>query len=238
VSRTREIEALRSQIEAVRAGALGPGGRGIELAAGAMRAGALHEWLGVDGEGASWTPPVCLLVDAAARALAQGVATGVVWVGRACWPYAVLLEERRSLLRASIFVDPPDAAARVWCLDVAGRGAGGEERVLVIGDGRGLTLAQTRRLQLSAAAGGGACVVARPGRERSMLSAATTRWVVARCATEGERPRWAVTLGRSKEGGACVGVGPALVEWDGRAGAVAVHGVVGERAGGASAAAS
>ncbi len=106
------------------------------------------------------------------------------------------------LLRASIFVDPPDDASRVWAIDLALRAG-----AVVIADGSRLDMTASRRLQLAAEAGrSGLLLLARPGRERRQLSAAATRWLVrpAPALTQARpdhgvlNPRWTVELIRCK----------------------------------------
>lgn len=186
---------------------------------------------------ACWPAPVCLAGacadggESAARAeqwpLGKAKAGSVRSVGKR------VRGVREGLLGASVWVDPPDEASRLWCIDVACRC---EHPTLVIADGRGLKLAQTRRLQLAAGVGAGVCVLGRPGREKGELSAATTRWAVSRTVSSTERPRWNVTLLRNKDQ-------PALterqrvwtVEWDDATGGIGVAADVG---GGASASVS
>lgn len=190
---------------------------------GPLRLGAVHEWFGERG----WSPPLCVLADLARRALSASAVCGVVWVGRGCWPWPVFLP--REVVGASVFVDPPDAGSRLWCVDVACRC---ERPAAVIADGRGLTLAQTRRLQLAAGSGGGLCLLARAGSERAELSASATRWSVSPAPGEGVgRPRWSVALLRNKDLPALTEERPSLVvEWDHAEGGLRVAADVGDRA--------
>jgi len=138
-----------------------------------------------------WSPPLTMLLHIARRACAVDI-TGnrqpgppglpCVWVGRAVWPYPRAMDPHA--LGASLFIDTASPAERVWAADVALRGGA----AAVIVDGRGFDMAATRRLQLAAEAGRRAadsrahagcsavCVLARPARDRTVLSAATTRW--------------------------------------------------------------
>lgn len=202
-----------------------------------LRIGALHEWFGtlstegrgpVGGLGAEWSPPVAVMVDVAARALASGAVWRVVWVGRACWPYAPFLDGLPGLVGASILVDPPDGASRLWAMDVALRcGA----PVMVVGDGRGLTLAHTRRLQLSAGAGAGLCLLARAPAERQHLSAAATRWTVAFAPSPTPHARWTVACVRNKDRPALTDEPRTyLLEWVHAKGLVGVSAAVGRGA--------
>lgn len=182
--------------------------------------------MGSAGSG-GWFPPLSLMVHLAWQAIddasgAAAVAGGrigaasadpppspgrVVWIGRRSWPYAHALVRRigssldRRLLDASLFVDPPDDAARVWAIDLAlragGGGGGGDGSeagdggvALVIADASRLDMASSRRLQLAAEAGaraaascgtpriGGIGLLLRPPAERRQLSASATRWLV------------------------------------------------------------
>ncbi|MEM1166906.1 MAG: hypothetical protein AAGI30_11525 [Planctomycetota bacterium] len=101
-------------------------------------------------------------------------------------------------------MDVVDRTERVWAMDVALRSAG---TCVVIGDATGVTMAESRRLQLAAAAGRTPCWVVRPPWERRMLSAARTRWLVTPATAMDEAAHaqaWTVELLR------CKGVQPTL----------------------------
>jgi protein ImuA len=68
----------------------------------------------------------------------------------------------------------------------------------VVGDGRGLDMTGTRRLQLAAQAGGAPVILARPESEMRQLSAAAMRWTVRPIVTDTDKPRWEVRLVRCK----------------------------------------
>jgi hypothetical protein len=180
--------------------------------------GVLHEWCGAAaGPRARWTPPLILLAHLAGRALAAAEEPGsaggaepprhVPWIGRAVWPYPVLLArpgaaagagEAGALVERSLCVDPPDAARRLWALALALRSP---SVAAVVGDARGLDLTATRRLQLAAEAGGALALLARPPQEERRLSAAATRWrvrLVPTCGSAPRFPRWSVELLRVK----------------------------------------
>lgn len=221
---------------------------------GGLLRGCLHEFIakaeagedrprrqrerGWEREGA-W-PPLGAIGHLARRAVeGDGHTSGggiVVWIGRRCWPalWALSLAERgdraaedaRRLLRASALIDARDVAERLWAMDAALRCPG---VAAVVGDGSGIDLAGTRRLQLAAESGGGVGLLARPPSERWELSAATTRWLVGWSA-RARRPRWSVELLR------CKGVQPSreaprvfAVEWDRVEGAVCVSSNVVDR---------
>jgi protein ImuA len=126
----------------------------------------------------------------------------VIWIGRALWPYGpALWHIEPALLARSIFIDPPDDAARLWAIDLALRcGA----FAAVIADGSAIKMAHSRRLQLAAASGNAVGLLARPPWEHRELSAAATRWRVQawRVAEHEESavagPRWLATLVRCK----------------------------------------
>lgn len=111
-------------------------------------------------------------------------------------------QEDRRLLERSLFLDPPDLAARVWAADAALRCP---SIAAVVLEGKGLRVPAGRRLQLAAEAEGGVAFVARAADEAREVSAATTRWRVRRAAptseVEGdERPRWELELLRVRAG--------------------------------------
>ena len=165
-----------------------PGGGpwGVALSPG------LHEWF-LDDDRPSraargrWLAPMSVLIGLAWRAAEEGdPGRAVVWVGRRGWPYPPALVRRagpsgvdRRLLERSVFVDPSSRGERVWAIELAARGAG---VAAVVADGSGLTMAESRRLQLAASGderrAGTPALLARPARERRELSAARTRWRV------------------------------------------------------------
>jgi len=106
-----------------------------------------------------------------------------------------------ALLSRSVFVDPPDAGARVWAIDAALRCP---SVAVVVADGSGLRLSASRRLQLAAESGRALALLARPPWERVVLSAAATRWLVQRAppsVSEAARPAWTLRLLRARGGG-------------------------------------
>jgi hypothetical protein len=138
----------------------------------------------------------------------------VVWIGRAIRPYPHLLLRGRApigrfassrqstanardrlLLERSLFIDPPDDGTRLWAIDLALRC---NAVCAVIADGCGLSMAQTRRLQLAAEAGGALVLLARPPEEEAELSAAMTRWRITPAPSSTDRPRWSIELLRRK----------------------------------------
>jgi hypothetical protein len=203
----------------------GEGGEGVRAEASvspwaSLTRGQVHEWLGGLGgdegrEGGDEHAPMPLLVHLAWRALSDDGGSGaagdglVVWIGRTVWPSGWALASAdplgRHLLRRSLLVDARDAGERVWAMDLALRQPG---VAAVIGDGTGLDMAASRRLQLAAASrarggdgpGGTAplALLSRPGREGRALSAAATRWRAGPVVSENGRPRWSVALVRRK----------------------------------------
>ena len=177
---------------------------------------------------AHWLPAVGVVVHLARGALREehrcrraDIGDTAVWIGTRCWPLARALMadggRDRLLVERSLFVDAADGAARAWAMDLALRsGAVG----VVIGDGSGLDMSATRRLQLGARESGATGLLLRPGAERRALSAAQTRWVVHPARAHGRRPTWEIELVRRK-GGALPELRVRL-EWDHEAGAVVV----------------
>ncbi len=188
----------------------------------------LHEWFGL-ADAPRWIPPLGILLYLARRSLKSPDRgrTGVVWIGRRCWPFFQGLppDDRGVLLQRSIFIDPPDDMSRLWAIDLAARCPAA---AAVVADGSRLNLAATRRLQLAAESGSALVLCARPPGEMNHLSAATTRWLV-RCAPSADKiPRWNVELLR------CKGMQPGsqwTVEWKSAQGGVVVHAVLADRPG-------
>lgn len=175
---------------------------GVPVEEGGLARGRLHEWFesgdegdGIGGDGA---PPLALLSHLADRGVADAVESGtggvVAWVGHRVWPSPAFAGARRHLDR-SLYLDPPDEAAMLWTLDLLVRCPA---VAVVVADGRGLSMAATRRLQLAARAGRALVLLARPASERAVLSAAATRWTVAPVPTADGMPSWEVSLRRCK----------------------------------------
>lgn len=169
------------------------------------RGGATHDWIAGPADGSragALDAPLSLLV-AIARAHATDRAQGgrVLWIGRRCWPYPPALVHPggdADLLERSVFVDPPTRDERLWAIDVALRSPAA---LVVVADGRGLTMAHSRRLQLAAEAGGALGLIARPHRDLGEISAAATRWLVSPGPQDAARPAdatWTVELLRRK----------------------------------------
>lgn len=280
------MRALRQQIEEIGRPkdmparvVLGEEGRGI-----ALRFGAVHEWFQFDaramnpagtqpqtnpqpikpckpvkrGQGSGrahhWTPPLTLLAAVACEAMRHGGATRLVWIGRRVFPYPVFLARQHpSWLAASLFVDVRERDARVWAIDVALRSG---VPACVIADGHGITLAESRRLQVAAKCGNGVALLARPAHEASELSAAATRWIAtpeltgiaremrtpgdvrAAHASDGSsetdsyaRVAWRLTLVRSKGESLGMDAGSLIAEWRDAQGLVVVPAMVASRAG-------
>ncbi len=180
---------------------------------GGLALGSVHEWFGlhaavldgsekeggqVGGQEGGWLPPLTVLLHLAHRAAAAGERAGlVVWIGERCHPSPPSMP--RDLLERSVFVSCGTRDERVWAIDLSLRCAG---VCAVVADGSGLSMADSRRCQLAAAAGeagGGAlALLARPSRERAQLSAARTRWLVWPAPFDGRGPGWSVQLLRCK----------------------------------------
>lgn len=199
----------------------GEAGGGVGSAAGpgvgGLQRGAVHEWFGVNGEvrGDRWVPALGVMVHLARRIVrtepggpervrARGL---VVWVGERSWvyPWSVGADAvGRAVLARSVFVAARTRDERVWAVEVALRSVAAG---VVIADGSGLRMPDSRRLQLAAGSGMGMGLLVRPAWERGELSAAQTRWLV--------RP--ALVGGRgvaSRAAGGEAGVGMRLAGWD------------------------
>ena len=186
---------------------------------GGLMAGAVHEWVAAADEGAArgnesrkYLPPLALLMHLARRTMggraSEKQGQWAVWVGRSCFahPHGLagegeavdeMVDEAAdgAVLARTLWVDPPDQAGRLWAIDLAARCAG---VAVVVADGHGLDMAETRRLQLAAEAGTTLVLLTRSAREHKTLSAATTRWAVRPAVSETSWPRWEVELLRCK----------------------------------------
>ena len=168
-------------------------------------AGGLHEWFVAEDRSRDsvWLAPMGVLIGLAWRVIEQEPRQRVVWVGRRCWPYPPALVRHGAdgadcrLLDASVFVEPSSKGERVWAAELAARCVGVG---VVIGDGGGLAMAESRRLQLASKST--PLLLTRPAHEIRDLSAARTRWRVSPLAvheTGGDRSQgWLVELLRCK----------------------------------------
>lgn len=210
--RTKITTELRERLGAV---SVGEAGRvPVALAGGgAIRTRSLHEWFGGDPIDRSHeTMPLHIVVDALRRLRERGLIEHVLWVGLRSRPFPAFLSVCSGLLDRTVFVACASVHERLWVMDVALRS---KVAVAVVGDGHGLRLAQSRRLQLAAQAGRGVCLLLRPAWEMPELSAATTRWGVRAAPSSTFRPRWTVSRLRDKHHlGATDDEREATVEWD------------------------
>lgn len=155
--------------------------------------GSIHEWF--DGAGSAW-PPQQEPVGIAALAAHAKNATAIVWIGERCWPFGPWLARRfGALLRASVFIDVPRRADRLWAIDIALRCSGADA---VIADASGLTMPESRRLQLAAESGRTLGLFLRPAQDIAHLSAARTRWRISPLPTNSPDPHWTLQLLRCK----------------------------------------
>ena len=204
----------------------------VETPFGCLRRRRLHEWLGLEAmSGHVWAPPMAVLCDAAQRSR-RSVGMGlIVWVGRAVWPYAIQFEDE--VLSDCLMVDPPDSRARLWAIEVALRS---EAVCAVVGDGSGLNVQATRRLQLAAESGRALALLARPPWEKAQRSAAAFRWEVRAVHSTQGNAHWSVELVRGKDAagmwsqGGKRESGAIELEWHHGQGLVAVPAVVVDRA--------
>ncbi|MEM7227483.1 MAG: hypothetical protein AAF432_01570 [Planctomycetota bacterium] len=194
----------------------------------ALMPGMVHEWFGQAGaqdqpyRARVLRPPLCMMVHLARHAVMECPDGAlVIWIGRACWPYAELLApssrampidhdacgdqaEPRigarigrgpDLRPRSLFIDPHTDAERLWTIDLAARSP---SVAAVFADGRGFGLAETRRLQLAAKGSPVRIHLARAANEERALSASGVRWHLAPTPSSTSRPRWHLTLRRLK----------------------------------------
>jgi len=182
------------------------------LFGGALRAGCIHEWFAAGGDADQrctrrrWSPPLAVMLTIATSVAAAPDNAGklCVWIGRRCWPHPVAAARASpALLHRSLFVSPGCIDDRLWTVDLALRSSAA---ALVAADAAGLSLNDTRRLQLAAEAGGSLGLLVRPPWERRESSAARTRWLVSPALSSDSDQRWTVELLR------CKGVQPASRE--------------------------
>ena len=147
----------------------------LDILTNSLSFGAIHDWIAAESASGPVLPSLGALTGVAGSVVAAKAGLGrVLWIGRRCWPYPPSLDER--VLERSVFIDPPTQDDRLWAIDQCLRSMAVS---VIVADARGLTMANSRRLQLAAEAGGAMALLSRPARERGELSAATTRWLVS-----------------------------------------------------------
>ena len=216
IARDRTLRELAERIEAVeRRDAVHAGPAvvtGLPAPLDSLPRGVLHEWLcSSDERGCAWTPPILLYAYLAHHAITShdGLA---IWIGKRLWPGAHALvtaglaaglaasaarhnHHTRILLEHSLLVDPASDEERLWAIDLCLRSAAS---AVVIADASAMQLAHSRRLQLAAEAGSAIALLARPDRERAILSASPMRWRIERVRSPTMQPRWRIELVRCK----------------------------------------
>ena len=172
----------------------------------------VHEWFPSESE---HPPPLAVLISLLWRGYdrhEQVLPGAVLWIGRSCWVYPLALLRRsgssidRRLLDSSVFIDterPRSARGDlVWSIEQAARCEGVRA---VIADGRELSMAESRRLQIAAEGDrqrrGTPIQIVRTARERGTLSASRSRWLAAPEVSQEHDDRtqgWTVELMRCK----------------------------------------
>ncbi len=155
-----------------------------------LDSGAIHEWFG----GGDDNVPLPLSVVAS---LGRSARTApVLWIGPPVWLFPpAMARQSPALLRSSVFLEPSRREERIWAIDCALRCSGVG---MVVADSSGLTMPESRRLQLAAEAGGTLGLLLRPPRELASLSVARTRWRLTPLSTATPDPHWTLELLRCK----------------------------------------
>ncbi len=162
-----------------------------------VEVGCLHEVVGeTESRGLGLT--IGWITDDADSASGQ-----CVWIGKRVWPGLATLH-RATLLHRALLLDASASSLRAWaaelCVKCTAVGA-------VVVDGSGFDLTMTRRLQLAVRGRSCRLILVRPERQAG-TSAAGCRWQIESVpALQDEqtgdpprRPRWSVTLLKSKGG--------------------------------------
>ncbi len=166
----------------------------IQTPWGRFRSGTVHEWLADTAPLSVWGQWV--------RQLHQKRGGWVFWVGRRCWPYPISIVRacggERRLMHQSVFVDLPrrSDSVWVWAIDLVLRCPA---TAVVVADARGLSMNQSRRLQLAAESGAALALLWRRQEELKALSAAHHRWRICPERSPGRCPRWRIEHVRCKE---------------------------------------
>lgn len=208
-SKSISVRALQHAIEDVSSRRRGPAGGGslrtgwdfggthASDAREALACAGTHEWFGAAlaaGGHADWQPPLCVLVHLGHRIVSQRQGL-LVLVGRRVWAHPQAIGTGAALSRV-VCVDAGDVRQRVWAMELSlrSRAVAG-----VIGDGSGVRMPDSRRLQIASLDAGVPALLARPPDELTQLSAAMTRWQVRpRRSDVFAGPVWEVELLRCK----------------------------------------
>jgi len=148
-----------------------------------LEPGAVHEWFLADDQLPAFA------VGVAVAMASRHPALSVIWIGERAWPFARLTAMQSVRLRTF------RRDERVWAIDCALRCSG---LSMVVADAAGLSMPESRRLQLAAEAGGTLGLLMRPSRELRDLSVARTRWRLTPLPTNTKDPHWTVELLRCK----------------------------------------
>lgn len=158
---------------------------------------AIHECIGLADSDNAY--PLAILTHLARQAAAHTPARTpglIAFIGPRVAPHPwSLATPAQDLLHRCLFIHPPDRAARLWAADAALRS---RALAAVIVDADGFDIAATRRLQLAAETARAPAFLARPPSDAGALSAAATRWRIARAPVRAARPRFEITLLRCK----------------------------------------
>jgi protein ImuA len=207
------LERLRASVRALEAAGLGLAGapRGAALARfgaaavdrrlpwGGLPRGALHEVVAASAADAG---AATAFTAALAGRFGLGGPASVLWC-----------EGRRTLDAGSLYppglarfgidparlivVRPRSDAEALWAVEEGLRGRG---LAAVVGEVEALSLTESRRLQLAAAASGTPALVLLPRADLGQTSAALTRWEVMALAGDFPALRWRATLARCRGG--------------------------------------
>jgi hypothetical protein len=169
-----------NEIDQALAGPDSDGTDAIDSPSRGLRLSGIHEFYSVaavsparcDPYG-SQSRPLCLLAHLARQGAAQ-LEGHIAWVGPQSHPTPQFLE-RLGILDRSLFVDATDAGSRLWAIELSMRCPA---VACVVGDAQGFKISATRRLELVARDCNCLALLARPGSEIGIVSAAMTRWAV------------------------------------------------------------
>ena len=220
---------LREQIAALTATQAGTLAVGAAANLHQLPLGVVHEWMSVEEETPSrardrWVAPHGMILfllwqmleAEAATTTATTTATAgrsherlIAWIGRRAWPAPRAMigaQGSRALLGRSLFVDAGEH--RLWAAEQA---LACDGVMAVIWDAEGFDMVASRRTQLAAARSRERppvlALAVRPWRERTMLTAAASRWGVhpvaggsadARADAHAEAPAWRAELLRGR----------------------------------------
>ena len=129
----------------------------------------------------------------------------IVWIGKSAWPTPYSISQIATsteispdaLMRASLFIDPPNEKLTLWAIETALRSHAVN---LVVAHCPRISLTTTKRFSLAAKNNGTTAILLRNISDSAAPSCAATRWIVTPTPSSHEAPLWDLSLLKIKGG--------------------------------------